>query len=89
MTDYLPRQIMRGETQQGTVIMPGGTLTWTPTLTAHGGVWTECVVVTVIPGYAGPLTNTLAATVGDDAYTAVCEVNVIPNVVYLPLILRR
>lgn len=89
VADYLPHQIMRGETRQGTVIMPGGVLTWTPTLTAPGGVWAERLVMTVTPGYAGLLTNTLQATVGNDTYMAVCEVNVIPNLVYLPLILRR
>ncbi len=89
VTDYLPHQIVKGETPQGTVIMPGGVLTWTPTITASGRVWAEHLVMTVTAGYAGLLTNTLQATVGNDTYMAVCEVNVIPNLIYLPLILRR
>jgi len=43
-------------------ILPSGTITWTPIITAPGGVWTETIVVTVTPGYAGWLTNTVQAT---------------------------
>jgi uncharacterized repeat protein (TIGR01451 family) len=48
VTDILPSEVS-----------PGGTLTWTPTITAPGGVWVEQVVVTVPLDHTGPLTNIL------------------------------
>ncbi len=62
ITDTLPTQVTLGQTSGGTVLLPGGTITWTPIITAPGGVWTETIVVTVTPGYAGWLTNTVQAT---------------------------
>ena len=46
VTDTLPAQVT-----------PGGALTWSPVITAPGGVWTQTVVVTVEMGYTGTLTN--------------------------------
>jgi uncharacterized repeat protein (TIGR01451 family) len=43
-------------------VTPGGTLTWTPTITGPGGVWSEQVVVTVTPGFTGPLSNVVQVT---------------------------
>ncbi len=43
-------------------VMPGGTVTWTATLPAPGGGWTETVVALVDAGYSGPLTGTLMAS---------------------------
>ncbi len=37
-------------------VTPTGELSWTAQL-LPGDVWTEAIVVTVLPGYAGPLTN--------------------------------
>jgi len=39
-----------------------GPISWTPTITAPGGVWTQTVMVTVEAGYAGSLTNTFVVT---------------------------
>jgi uncharacterized repeat protein (TIGR01451 family) len=43
-------------------VSPGGTLTWTPTITGPGGVWMEQVVVTLSQGLTGPLTNVVQAS---------------------------
>jgi len=58
----LPAHITSGQTSGGTTILPDGTITWTPIITAPGGVWVETVVVTVETGYAGILTNTVQVT---------------------------
>ena len=42
-------------------------MTWTPTITAPNGVWTQQIVVTVELGYAGPLTNIVHVTSLEDA----------------------
>jgi len=51
ITDVLPAHVT-----------PAGILTWTPVITATGGVWTETVVVTVEMGYEGTLTNVVRVT---------------------------
>jgi len=56
VTDVLP-----------THAMPGGTLTWTPTITAPNGVWSETIAITVEAGYTGPLTNVLRVTTEEGA----------------------
>jgi uncharacterized repeat protein (TIGR01451 family) len=38
-------------------VTPGGTFTWTASIAASGGVWTEQFSVTVEAGYTGGLTN--------------------------------
>ncbi|MDY7076943.1 MAG: CehA/McbA family metallohydrolase, partial [Chloroflexota bacterium] len=67
VTDTLPAHIGPGETSSGTLILPSGTLTWTPVITAPGGIWTQQVAVTVERGYSGPLTNVLQVTTGEGA----------------------
>ncbi len=56
ITDVLPDQVTLG-----------GVRTWTTTLSAPGGVWTEQVVVTVAMDYAGPLTNVVHVTTAEGA----------------------
>jgi uncharacterized repeat protein (TIGR01451 family) len=48
-------------------VAPTGTRTWTPVITAPGGVWTRTVVVTVEMGYAGTLTNVVKVTTDEGA----------------------
>ena len=58
VTDVLPADVLPGSKHRaGTLILPGGILTWTPTISQSGGVWNERFVVTVENDYAGPLTN--------------------------------
>jgi uncharacterized repeat protein (TIGR01451 family) len=56
VTDVLPSHIT-----------PTGTLTWTPTITAPGGTWTQVVVVTVDEDHSGPLSNTVWVTTEEGA----------------------
>jgi uncharacterized repeat protein (TIGR01451 family) len=62
ITDTLPEHITLGRTSAGTLILPGGVVTWTPVIILPQEVWTETVVVTVETGYAGPLINVVEAT---------------------------
>ena len=77
VTDTLPAQVI-----------PSGVLTWTPTITAPGGVWEHTFVVTVAPGYTGALLNRVEVT---SAEGATGSSSVISNGGrnYLPLILRN
>ena len=62
-------------------VTPIGILTWTPTITAPGGIWTTQYVVTVDMGYAGPLTNVVQVTTTEGAagtYTATSQSQVTP-----------
>ena len=71
VTDVLPKRVT-----------PGGVLTWTPTITAPGGVWRETVTVTVEMSYLGLLTNVVRVTTEEGAtgaYTATTEVPVTPR----------
>ncbi|MFN8456770.1 MAG: IPT/TIG domain-containing protein [Anaerolineae bacterium] len=43
-------------------VTPSGPITFTPIITAPGGVWTQQVVVTVNPGISGTITNTVQVT---------------------------
>jgi uncharacterized repeat protein (TIGR01451 family) len=67
VTDTLPTNIMPGQTPSGTLILPGGTLTWTPTISSPGSVWTQQVVVTAEVGYVGTLTNVVHVTTQEGA----------------------
>lgn len=67
VTDTLPVQIVPAEAATGTVIIPGGIITWTPAITAPGGVWTQQVSVTIVLGYAGRLTNLVQVTTAEGA----------------------
>ncbi|NIO71783.1 MAG: hypothetical protein GTN71_22840, partial [Anaerolineae bacterium] len=56
-------------------------LTWTPVITAPGGVWTQQVVVTVQMGYSGTLTNVVEVTTEEGAtgvYTETSQARVTP-----------
>jgi uncharacterized repeat protein (TIGR01451 family) len=72
------------------LVTPTGVFTWTPTITAPGGVWTEMVVVTVEMGYSGPLTNVVEVTTKEGATGAgSLTVSVVCYKNYLPLVLRH
>jgi uncharacterized repeat protein (TIGR01451 family) len=80
VTDVLPSHVT-----------PTGTLTWTPTISAPGGVWEQTVVVTVETGYSGVLTNTVQVTTEEGASggdTETCT-SIGGYDVYLPLVLRQ
>jgi uncharacterized repeat protein (TIGR01451 family) len=66
VADTLPFHIMPGETPSGTLILPGGTLVWSPIITS-AGVWTQQVAVTVERGYAGSLTNVVQVVTDEGA----------------------
>ncbi|MBN1874399.1 MAG: right-handed parallel beta-helix repeat-containing protein [Anaerolineae bacterium] len=94
LSDTLSPYITSGTTSGGTAILPGKTLTWTPTLTATGGIWQETYVVTVAADYTGILTNTLEIDTAEGITgTLITTVTVIPResekaILYLPLVLR-
>jgi len=71
-------------------VTPTGVLTWTPTITAPGGVWTQQVVVTVTSGYTGSLTNVVLVTTEEGA-TGKASVTVCANAcrIYLPVVLKN
>jgi uncharacterized repeat protein (TIGR01451 family) len=80
VTDVLPSHVT-----------PTGVLTWTPTISAPGGVWEQTVVVTVETGYSGVLTNTVQVTTEEgasDSDTETCT-SIGGYYIYLPLILRQ
>ena len=65
-------------------VTPTGTRTWTPVITAPGGVWTATAVVTVNVGYAGPLTNVVRVTTAEGAagiYTETTTAQAVPDLV--------
>jgi uncharacterized repeat protein (TIGR01451 family) len=67
ITDTLPEHITLGRTSAGTLILPGGMVTWTGVSIPPLGVWTDTVVVTVETGYAGPLVNVVEVTTEEGA----------------------
>jgi uncharacterized repeat protein (TIGR01451 family) len=71
-------------------VTPSGVLTWTPTITAPGSVWTKQVVVTVEPGYEGPLTNMVLVTT-DEGATGTASVAICANAckTYLPVVFKN
>jgi uncharacterized repeat protein (TIGR01451 family) len=72
-------------------VTPSGTFTWTPTIPAPGGAWTETVIVTAEEGYTGPLTNTVHVATEEGAsgtQVVVSEAEAVSSYVYLPLVLR-
>jgi len=88
ITDTLPIHVTSGRTSGGTVALPGQPLTWT-TFIPISGTWTETVVVTTEPGYAGWLTNvvqvtTIEGAMGADSITVYAG----SYRIYLPLVLR-
>jgi len=73
-------------------VTPTGTRTWTPTITAPGGVWTEQIVVTVTMGYSGTLTNAVQVSTDEgttDVYTHTCTSQPGVNRLYLPIIMKN
>jgi uncharacterized repeat protein (TIGR01451 family) len=72
-------------------VTPGGTLTWTPTIAASGGVWVQIVVVTVDAGYSGVLTNTVQVTTEEGATGDAIETctSIGDYYIHLPLVLRQ
>lgn len=72
-------------------VTPGGTLTWTPSLTlTPDGVWTERFTVTVDRGYSGTLTNVVHVDPDPGAtgiYTKTSTA-IVTRSVYLPLVMR-
>jgi uncharacterized repeat protein (TIGR01451 family) len=73
-------------------VYPSGTLTWTATIPAPGGVWNETVVVTVDVGYVGPLTNTVQVNTlegATGACTLVSTAILEQHFYYLPLLIKR
>ena len=78
VTDTLPEHVT-----------PTGVLTWTPTITGPGGVWTQQFSVTVNWGYSGTLTNTVqVATEQGATGTAMSIVDSRCCIIYLPLLLH-
>lgn len=77
--------------------MPTGVLTWTPTITAPGGVWTQPVAVSAETNYEGPLVNVLWVTTEEGATAIHIETSDVvaahPDIplhdIYLPLVLRE
>jgi len=78
ITEDLPEQVT-----------PAGILTWTPIITAPGGVWVQQVTVTVEESYSGTITNVVQVST-DEGATGTCAVasQVDWYLIYLPLILR-
>jgi hypothetical protein len=92
ITDTLPTHIMPGKTSNGTSILPGGVITWTPIISAAGmgtgaNVWTQTVVVTVEMGYVGPLTDAVRVATDEGATGACTETSRTLASLYLPLVL--
>jgi uncharacterized repeat protein (TIGR01451 family) len=79
VTDILPNHVT-----------PTGVLTWTPTITAFGDVWTQQTVVTVETGFTGSLTNKVQVTTEEGAIGA-ASVTVCANscITYLPVIIKN
>jgi uncharacterized repeat protein (TIGR01451 family) len=87
ITDTISEGITSTSPLSGTVIAPGGQITWTAVITAPGGVWMETVAVTVPKSHAGTLVNRVeVATEEGVAGTAHAVVN--SSHVYLPQVMR-
>lgn len=70
-------------------VTPSGVLTWTPTITAPGGVWMQQVVVTAKKSYCKPLINIVTVTTAEGASGVYTETSaVIEYCIYLPVILK-
>jgi uncharacterized repeat protein (TIGR01451 family) len=70
-------------------VTPAGLLTWPPVTVAPGEVHEQPVVVTVEPGYIGPLTNVVEVTTDKGASGVFVETSWAGIRVYLPLALRN
>jgi len=91
ITDTLPSHVVSGRTSEGTAVMPGQVVTWTPVITAPGGIWRQQIVVTVEAEYRGVLTNVVQ--VATDAGVGGSDTLTTPVItVYtlrLPLVMRN
>ncbi len=76
VTDVLPAHVV-----------PTGILTWTPTITTPGGIWTRTVVVTVEASYTGTLVNAVEVTT-DEGVTGAARAITNGTKVYLPIVVR-
>ena len=77
VTDVLPAHVV-----------PTGILTWTPTITTPGGVWTYTFVVTVGASYTGILANAVQVTTSEGA-AGVAQAITNGTKVYLPVVVRN
>lgn len=91
ITDTLPAYITQGETSGGTLILPGGVVTWTPVIIAPDGVWTDTVVVTVTEDYEGPLINVVEIATEEGATGIYTETSTVTtgHSIHLPLVLSN
>ncbi len=67
VTDSLPPYVVTGTMPGGTLLLPGGIITWTGITLAPGGVWSQTVVVTVAADYVGTLSNVVQASSAEGA----------------------
>ena len=91
VTDTLPTHVISGQTSGGTAILPGTEVTWTPVVTAAGGVWLQQFVVTVETGYTGSLVNLLRVTTLEGPTGIITETSTVVSTgyyIYLPVVLR-
>ncbi|NBC87887.1 MAG: DUF11 domain-containing protein [Alphaproteobacteria bacterium] len=89
ITDTLPRHIQRGATLGGSVILPGGTLVWSPVIEVEES-WSQTLGVTVAQDYKGALENRLEVQAEEGITQSTTNtVSVIRPRIYLPLILRE
>ena len=91
ITDTLPTDVTTNAQSAGTILLPGGKLVWTPTIT-RSETWTQQVVVTVENAYAGPLTNVVEVTSLEGPYTTSTHLNIAAldiSRVFLPLITKN
>ena len=88
VADALPEHITPGRTSGGTLILPGGVVTWTGVSILPQEIWAETVVVTVEMGYAGPLINRVEVTTEEGAAGADSVTVSAGWTIYLPLVMR-
>lgn len=89
ITDTLSQHIQRGATSGGSVILPGGTLVWSPVIEVEES-WSQTLGVTVSQDYKGTLENRLEVETQEGvAQSTINTVIVIRPRIYLPLILRE
>ncbi len=70
-------------------VTPTGIFTWTPTITAPGGVWTQQVVVTAETDYTGPLTNVVRVATEEGATGIYTQTSTVGRLIYLPVVLHK
>jgi hypothetical protein len=88
VTDTLPTGIAAGRTSDGTAVLSGEQITWTPIITTPGGVWTERLIVTVASDHTGPLTNLIEVATEEGARSEDSVTVSVSRCIYVPLVLR-